>query len=87
MSCPYCSKSNNGPFQMEYSNGDSRLLLKSTTGVTYETPGVSQSDCFASYRHSTVRAVTFVTLMSDEGKEVIISGDLDLVLNILEKLK
>lgn len=85
MSCPYCSKSNNGPFQMEYNNGGDKLLLVSYPSINYETHADSIS-CLSSWVRTT-KNTTEVELMNNKGEQVSLSGDLDLVLNILEKLK
>ena len=70
---------------MEYNNGGDKLLLVSSPSINYETRTGALS-CFSSWGRTT-KNTTEVELMNNKGEQVSLSGDLDLVLNILEKLK
>lgn len=73
-------------FQGVYENGGYTLFTFHHPEVLYE-HGESTTIGRLGFQVPTTKVTTSVKLVSEEGKELTISGDIDLVLSTLEKLK
>lgn len=88
MPCPMRNKSSvHNQFQQEYANSGKTLILKSSPTILFEQSDTYELGDLCGYMFRKPRLTTEVSLITLDGEEVTLSGDVATILNLLEKLK